>query len=179
MAESPLLIPIVIYLWQSIYLPLRIVSSSLELATLDIIQLLIDAAPDSVRRADSNGDMPLHLLCMNKMLNDAAAMPILKWLLEKYPEVVRHADNRGWLPIHVASQERSPEFCRLFIEAYPGSEQIPTADGSLPLHIACDNNNIASLEYVYRLVQTLSMQQQVDFIRYTQQLAALVKEMTP
>eukprot|EP00984_Skeletonema_dohrnii_P010080 scaffold3907_cov76-Skeletonema_dohrnii-CCMP3373.AAC.7 len=89
----------------------------LACVSFDIIQLLIDAAPDSVRHEDNNGLMPLHSLCTNRQLDKKSALKILKLLLQKYPESIRHAENKGRLPIHVASLMSKPsEFCRVLIE---------------------------------------------------------------
>jgi len=103
--------------------PLHLACSN-ENITLDIVQLLIDAAPDSVRTEDNDGRMPIHRLCWDNDVDEIAAMQILKLLLEKCPEAVRHADNLGELPIHKACRSRSPEYCRVLIEKYPGSERI-------------------------------------------------------
>ena len=121
--------------------------------TLNIIQLLIDAYPDAVRSLSDNGRMPLHALCMNKKVDEATAKQILRLLIEKCPEAVRHADSHGYLPIHLGASRgrRSPDFCRVLIEAYPGSERMGTsADGALPLHLACKNNSLATVEHLYR-----------------------------
>ena len=118
--------------------------------TLKIVQLLIDAAPDSVRSVDNYGRLPLHHLCKNE--DDRKAMQILKLLIEKQPEAIRHADNDGDLPIHNAAWGgRSPEFCRMLIESYPGSERITDGNGLLPLYLACANNTVATVEYLYKL----------------------------
>eukprot|EP00984_Skeletonema_dohrnii_P010321 scaffold4008_cov85-Skeletonema_dohrnii-CCMP3373.AAC.1 len=120
--------------------------------TLGIIQLLIDAAPDSVRHQDNAGLIPLHHLCSNRKVDKKSGIKILKLLLQKYPEALRHAENKGRLPIHVASLMSKPsEFCRVLIEAYPGSEQIGDVDDLLPLHFACMNNTAATVEYFYGL----------------------------
>eukprot|EP00986_Skeletonema_menzelii_P019806 scaffold29173_cov154-Skeletonema_menzelii.AAC.2 len=97
--------------------------------------------------------MPLHYLCCNKNVDEAASIQILKLLIEKHPGAVRHADNSGRLPIHLASGWRSPEpeFCRVLLEAYPGSEQIPNANGVLPLHCACAKGSLATVEYLLGL----------------------------
>lgn len=58
--------------------------------TLGMVQLLIDAAPDSVRHGDNQGGLPLHVLCLNHNLDDGAAIDILKLLLERCPESARH-----------------------------------------------------------------------------------------
>ena len=119
--------------------------------TVNIIQLIIDAAPDSVRSANNEGQMPLHILCRNDKLDGAAAIQILKLLLDKHPDAARHSSNNyGRLPIHTASRWRSPDFCRVLIEAYPGSERRADASDVLPLHIACCFNTVATVEYLYR-----------------------------
>ncbi|KAK1734177.1 hypothetical protein QTG54_015180 [Skeletonema marinoi] len=89
------------------------------------------------------------------LMTEKSAIEILKLLLHKYPEAARHADNEnGTLPLHMASGfggSRSPEFCRVLIEAYPGSERISDASGELPLHFACYKNTLATVEYLYKL----------------------------
>ena len=120
--------------------------------TLNIIQLLIDAAPDSVRSVNNIGAMPLHDLCRNDELDETAALEILMLLIEKHPEAVRHENDNGALPIHAAAAGgRSPEFCRVLIEAYPGSERISDANDVMLLHMACLNNTVATVEYLYKL----------------------------
>ena len=126
--------------------------------TLSIIEPLVEAAPDSVRCVSYADESPLHHLCCNSKVDEAAAMQILKFFLEKYPEAVRRADSDGDLPIHIAAGRKSPEFCRVLIEAYPGSEQIPDGRGALPLHYrrlplhnACSKGSLATVEYLYRL----------------------------
>ena len=120
--------------------------------TLNIVQLLIDAAPVTIRSADEDGYTPLHHLCMNEELDETAALGILNLLLEKCPEAVFHADNEGGLPVlNAASGGRSPEFCRVLIESYPRSERMSDVNGNLPLHFACGNNALATVEYLYTL----------------------------
>lgn len=74
-------------------------------------------------------------------------------LLDKCPAAIRHADNNGDLPIHLASGfgARSPEFCRLLIEAYPRSERTTNAGGYLPLHCACAYGTAATVKYLISL----------------------------
>jgi len=119
--------------------------------TLNIVQLLIDAAPESVRSVARDGRMPLHLYsqCSNK--DETTALEILKLLLEKHPEAARLANDDG-LPIHLAlSSSKSPEFCRMLIDAYPGSERIGDVNGALPLHWACLCNTVSTVEYLHKL----------------------------
>ena len=124
--------------------------------TLGIIQLLLDAAPDSVRSETNTGWTCLHRLCANEKVDEATAIQICKLLIEKHPEAVGYASNwhrknGGFWPIHRASKWRSPEFCRLLIDKYPGSERMTTTNGRLPLHYACSKNSLAMVEYLYHL----------------------------
>eukprot|EP00985_Skeletonema_marinoi_P008647 scaffold3957_cov77-Skeletonema_marinoi.AAC.3 len=132
--------------------PLYYACSNTHHVTVNIIQLLIDAAPNSVSHADNNGWTPLHSLCSNT-LDEAAALEILELLIMKCPEAIRHANNNGELPVHIAGGwgRRSPEFCSVLIEAYPGSERMTDANGMLPLHWACSYNTRATVEYFYKL----------------------------
>jgi ankyrin repeat protein len=116
-----------------------------------MVQLLIDAFPDSVRNENNYGLMPLHQLCFNNNLDEEIAVAILKLLIERCPESVRHATEGGKLPIHIAASYQSPEFCRTLIEAYPGSERITNDNGSLPFHAACALNTVAMAKYLYEL----------------------------
>eukprot|EP00986_Skeletonema_menzelii_P010992 scaffold5514_cov139-Skeletonema_menzelii.AAC.1 len=119
-------------------------------AGIQVIKVILDAHPDSIRSVTNEGDMPLHMLCNNIKVDEAAAIQILKLLIGKYPEAVRHTNNNGRLPIHIASWRRSPEFCRVLIEAFPGSERITNANGALPLHVACENNTVPTVKYLHR-----------------------------
>eukprot|EP00984_Skeletonema_dohrnii_P014842 scaffold6323_cov118-Skeletonema_dohrnii-CCMP3373.AAC.7 len=108
--------------------------------TLNIVQLLIDAAPESVHSEDVSGFMPLHRLCTNEELDETTALAILKLLVEKHPEALRHETdheyNTGRLPIHIACEymRQSLDFCRVLIEAYPGSERIAVEHSDDPFH---------------------------------------------
>jgi ankyrin repeat protein len=121
--------------------------------TLSMVQLLIDAFPESLRHESNNGRMPLHLLCRNKDLDDEeGGLEILKLFIMRCPESVKHATREdGMLPLHSAAGFQSLEFCRLLIEAYPGSERITNDNGTLPFHNACARNTVATAKYFYQL----------------------------
>eukprot|EP00984_Skeletonema_dohrnii_P025454 scaffold14617_cov113-Skeletonema_dohrnii-CCMP3373.AAC.3 len=134
------------------YLPLHSICGN-KSVTLNIVQLLIKAAPDSVRQQEKFGLMPVHKICDNRDVDETTAIEILTLLIEKYPEAVQHIGGIGnYLPIHLASIQHSPEFCRVLIEAYAGSERMAGGCFSqLPLHLACANNTVATVEYLYQL----------------------------
>mmetsp|Transcript_22145 Transcript_22145/g.34761 ORF Transcript_22145/g.34761 Transcript_22145/m.34761 type:complete len:517 (-) Transcript_22145:181-1731(-) len=134
------------YIGQS---PLHYACANKGMKSVRIIQLLIDADPNCVRSVDNHGRMPLHVL---RIEDETAELEVLKLLIKKCPEAVRHANNRGSLPIHIAAKtSRSAEFCRLLIEAYPGSERIAGSCRRLPLHWACELNAVATVQYLYKL----------------------------
>mmetsp|Transcript_30826 Transcript_30826/g.62146 ORF Transcript_30826/g.62146 Transcript_30826/m.62146 type:complete len:983 (+) Transcript_30826:20-2968(+) len=136
--------------WESGYTPLRLACGNSHV-TLNIVQRLVDAHPDSVRQEDDEGWMLLHHLCDNDELDDMVSIEILRLLLEKCPGSVRHVNNDGYLPIHIACGRgsRSPDFCRELIEAYPASARIAIAscEGFLPLHYACQSGTSATVKY--------------------------------
>ena len=122
----------------------------------DAVRLLIDAFPDSLRREDNEGRMPLHLLSLNDDMDGEVALEVLKIFLERCPESVRHTTRRGpfhnlSLPIHIAAAKQSLEFCRILIEEYPGSERLTNGYGDLPFHAACHYGTVATVEYLYQL----------------------------
>jgi ankyrin repeat protein len=132
--------------------PLHIICDNKNV-TLNIVQQLVDAFPDSLRHEDNRGRMPLHKSCCNKNnLDDEIALEILNLLVEKKcPESVRHTRRDNNLPIHIAARRQSPEFCSILIEAYPGSERITGVDGMFPFHLACALNAVATAKYLYQL----------------------------
>ena len=128
--------------------------------TLGMVHLLIDAYPESVHQEDNKCWTPLHYLCLNINRDEDVGLEILKLLLVKCPELVQHPaldvihaaeDIGGILPIHIAAARQSPEFCRLLIEAYPGSEHMADDLGVLPFYFACQCNAVATAEYLYKL----------------------------
>jgi ankyrin repeat protein len=126
-------------------------------ATRGMVQLLIDAFPGSLDRAINAGAIgvtPLHFLCFNKDIDDSNAVDILGFFLERCPEAVRHADGDGDLPIHIACGFGSKclEYCRVLIEAYPGSERIVASGCALlPIHSACRGGTVETAQYLLRL----------------------------
>ncbi len=115
--------------------------------TLGMVQLLVDAFPWAGRHQSC-----IKTLCDNNNLDDSIGLEILKLLLERCPESVRHYGGYG-LPIHCAAMKQSPEFCRLLIEAHPGSEQMTNfrRGGQLPFHFACQYNTVTTAKYLYQL----------------------------
>ena len=120
-------------------------------ASLGIIQQLMNAAPRTFQSATIGGHTPLHILCCNHDVDENTAINIVKLLLEKCPESFHQADNKGNYPIHYASSNKSPELCSIVLNAHPGSERIRNDSGAYPLYLACIENTLDTVEYLYKL----------------------------
>ncbi len=135
--------------------PLHTILFGNKNVTRDMVQLLIDAHPESIDKESSTGLItPLHALSRNKSLDDTTAVDILGLLLERCPEAVRRADSdiHGVLPIHLAVMtSKSPEFCRMLIEAYPGSERIATSSGMVPFDLSFAEGAVVTAKYLLGL----------------------------
>jgi len=153
-------------------LPLHVICRNKNV-TLGMVQLLVDAFPDSLHHEIKNGCMPIHQLCRNNDLDDGeGGLKILELLIMRYPESVRRtATQSGMFPLHFAARHQSPEFCRLLIEAYPGSERMTMGNGALPFHRACAWNTVATAKYLYQLYpeSILTCQIIMDCIQFTAQ----------
>ena len=119
---------------------------------LEMIEIICDANPEFVREEDNQRHLPIHKVCANPHQGETTTMAILSLLLKKHPESIQHENFKGHLPIHIAAMNESPAICRILIEAYPGSERIPTnLTGVLPMDCACINNTVDTVEYLYNL----------------------------
>ena len=121
--------------------------------TPSVVKVFIDSFPDSLRVEDNNGYLPLHHFCINKNLDEEVALKILKLLVKSCPDSVRHTTRRGNLPIFLAvGHLKSPKFCRILIDAYPGSERMAhNGDGAIPFHMACLYNNVAAAKFFHKV----------------------------
>ena len=119
-------------------------------AAIQIIKVILEVSQRSVRAKSYDGHIPLHALCMNRQIDEAASIRIMKMLLKELPNAVFHQDNYGCLPIHLASEFKTVNFCSLLIEAYPDSVKIPDGDGRLPFHHACYSNDTAVVKFLHK-----------------------------
>jgi hypothetical protein len=105
-------------------------------ASVDIIKLLLDFAPETAMECDDLGRLALHYACGADSIID-----IVKVLFDASPLSVSIRDVHGWLPIHVAFRNgASFQTIRLLLDAYPKSIVAETANGNTPLDmIICQN----------------------------------------
>ena len=125
-------------------------------ASVQIIEAIHDAHPESIRCTNEIGNLPIHHLCnCNEgkfMKDEKVAMTILKLLIKLFPESIRHTNNEGNLPLHYACRKKSPEFCQILTESYPDSVRVSNRAGIMPLHYACNaHNRLPTVEYLCNL----------------------------
>ena len=115
-------------------------------ATLRLIELLIDANPDSVRHEDNYGFSPLHWLCANK---DTEITEIIKCILKHFPAAVNVADDWERLPLTYACENSNVSLStiQLLIDAAPESIHCEDCNGRLPLHRLCCNTELMKQQH--------------------------------
>lgn len=115
---------------------------------LDIVEILLKTAPETLRMKDEHGWLPIHLACFK-----GASLEVVNLLIEAYPDSAKVRDDAGWLPIHDACcYASSLEVVNLLIQAFPESLNIQDDYGWLPIHRACWGK--LSLEALNLLIQS-------------------------
>lgn len=116
------------------------------------MQTLVNAWPEAVHQHDRNGKSPMHTLCENSELDDMASVNILNILINIDSASLRNEDAYDdALPIHFAASNKSLEFCKKLIDAYPESLMMGTNYGHLPIHSACCGGRVETVEYILKL----------------------------
>ena len=102
----------------------------------DIIQALLEAAPETVTWADSHGWLPLHHACAN-----GANGEVLLILTNKYPEGKTKQDSQNRTPLHFYLTQRSENALamaqNMAFLSNSGASELPDVGGMLPMHYAC------------------------------------------
>lgn len=132
-----------------------------KFVTPQVVQILVDAFPQSVWIQDTNGVTPIHALCAADYHDDSVKVDILDTLLGsvglhnnkmKLLEIGTYTDQR-MLPIHFAALTKSTSAILMekLIEACPRYVLSSTAEaGFTPLHCACYSNNLAVVEVLVK-----------------------------
>jgi len=112
----------------------------LQAAPFHVIQNLITAYPDGVKKKGFCGRLPLHYASYNR-----PSLNIIKLLLKNYPEGASTLDSDGRLPIHLAVVRNAPtDTIQKLVSAFPRSLQTSNKFGSTPQMLA-RNEFIGSL----------------------------------
>lgn len=102
----------------------------------DVIQALVEAAPDTVTWTDAHGWLPLHHACAN-----GASPEVLKILIDTYPEGKVQKDDQSRTPLHFYVTRSSDNVASMTANAEmlsdSGAAGLADRGGMLPMHYAC------------------------------------------
>jgi len=104
--------------------------------SLEVINILVKYAPESVSQEDSEGCVPImHAVSCNEILE------IINFLYTIEPNSFQHIDNYGGSAIHYATYSGCLLVVEYILSKVPLAVQSIEGNGNLPLHNAIQNNN--------------------------------------
>jgi hypothetical protein len=107
--------------------------STTSSSDMEIIRLLLDQHPESIRLRDSQtGSLPIHLLLQHNPL----AIDAIGLLLDRFPRSVTMPNGNGRLPIHLAIIHQSPTWNKILDMSHIGLEARDPETGLLPFQLA-------------------------------------------
>lgn len=103
----------------------------------DIVQALLQFAPETVTWTDTHGWLPLHHACAN-----GASKDVLKLLTDAYPAGKTKQDSQNRTPLHFYLTQRADNSAAMASNmrdylADSGAAELPDVGGMLPMHYAC------------------------------------------
>jgi hypothetical protein len=102
----------------------------------DVIEVMLMAAPDIIFWADSFGWLPLHYACAN-----GADITVITLLVNAFPDSRLNTDKRGRTPLHFAlgnvTNLATPSLVKLLTGKKGESTRWPDENEMLPIHYAC------------------------------------------
>jgi len=113
---------------------------------LDVIDVFLSIAADTVRWPDQFGWLPIHYACAS-----GSARSVIQALTESFPESKTTTDRRRRTPLHFALGEKPAAPDIIFLLSSTGAASYPDEIGMLPLHYACAFG--ASEEVLYVLTE--------------------------
>ncbi|EEC43260.1 predicted protein [Phaeodactylum tricornutum CCAP 1055/1] len=99
---------------------------------LDVIDVFLSIAADTVQWPDGFGWLPIHYACAS-----GSEEAVIKALAEHFPESKTATDGRGRTPLHFALGDKPASPDVIFLLSSSGAASFPDDIGMLPLHYAC------------------------------------------
>jgi len=132
-------------------LPIHIFLKRPQLQSVKTAKTLVELYPASLSIKSGPGLLPLHMACVSGRLDDT-----LKFLAQKYPPAASIPCANGNLPLHYLLKGSVPcerwhyllrgrsanllQFTETLVDIHPESLAKRDCSGSLPLHIACEQD---------------------------------------
>jgi hypothetical protein len=105
-------------------------------ASPEVIKMLLNHAPNSIRVSCSRARLPIHLLLNRPNPN----LELLNLMIEMYPESLKVSNGSGQIPLHKVVDQlpiNITAFDKVF-DGHPGGARVIDNEGYCPLHIAVD-----------------------------------------
>jgi serine/threonine protein kinase/ankyrin repeat protein len=103
-------------------------------ASIGVITALLAENFASAKRADENGDLPLHLLLR---CGEVVDQVVVKTLLTCFSSAASRTDMNGDLPLSIALKNRcKPTVVNSILMQYPNAASTLNSEGQSPLHLA-------------------------------------------
>lgn len=118
-------------------LPIHLASTRQNKGSIDILRLLLDKSPKSIRETCKEGELPLHYAVDTEEVD----IEVLKLLCSSYRGAMESPCSEGLLPLHRLVMRPRPDLLALeFLSSKcPKVLGVSTDNGRLPLHIAVAN----------------------------------------
>ena len=138
--------------------PLCLVSDNMTPNAPRILQLLLEASPDEVRRTNSHhyNELPLHQFLRSAEDQPSASFTI-PILIKAYEESVNIPDNQGLLPIHLAARYASVEVLKIVTEANSSNLSVIVPGFGSVAHQAVVGNKMENLKYIHSVCPEILM----------------------
>lgn len=102
-----------------------------------VIQGIVLSHPDSLRRPDLEGLLPLHYAARH-----CASPEVIQLLVDAHPGALEIHDYYGWLPLHYAARKnKSEQVVKLLVAACPRSLLAKDTKGRLPVNVIRQNKS--------------------------------------
>jgi len=106
-------------------------------SNMSIITSLLAENFSSAKRADENGDLPLHLLLRN---GEVVEQVTVKTVLTCFASAISRTDKNGDLPLSIAIKSAcNPSVVNYLMLQYPGACKLRDGDGHSNLHLAFEH----------------------------------------
>jgi len=113
-------------------------------ATLNIVQLLIDAAPNSIQSPDKSGALPLHVACQH---HESAS--VVQYLLSHGEVTIDAVDRKGNTALHLSCRGAKYDTIALLLEEYDAvSVSTRNTRKKLPIEILWESNKVLDRESI-------------------------------
>jgi len=116
-------------------------------ASLQVVQLLVKAFPESMYAINANGLLPLHSACWSTHV----CFKVVRFLIENFPDGLYASTNTcANIPLHAAAYTNAPtDVIRLLVRFYSQGLFVANASGNTPRMVAEDKGHDRVVQVLY------------------------------